>query len=139
MLKRFEFYLLVSLLLHAALFIFFFKETPPPEPKPQQQQENKVEVKLREVDFIPDATEGLIACPDSYVGVGFKYRLLTGEITDVSPGSPAERVGLRAGDEILEMTNSDLTLVGEDFSITISRVGQKLTFKMKTDDICVKQ
>lgn len=138
MLKRYEFYLLVSLIAHAALFYFFFKETPQPEPKPQQQQENKVEVKLKEVDFMPDSTYGLIACPNSYVGVGFKYRLITGEITDISPGSPAEKTGLRVGDEIVNMTNSDATITGEDFSITVLRNGEKKTFTMKTDDICTQ-
>lgn len=131
----------VSLILHASLFFIVLNREPEPEiPQPQTVQikldgDSQEDPKSR--DFMEMGT-GMIACPNSYVGVGFKYRFLDQEITDVSPDSPAERMGLQRGDIIIKMTDSILTQVGQDFSITISRGKQQLTFSSKAEDICTQ-
>lgn len=131
---------LLSLSIHL-LILFFPKINTTEPPTPKSNEPIAVELKDKSDDFLEEDTmteQGYFPCPNSYVGVGFKYWILTGEISELSPGSPAQKAGLLPGDIIQSMTNSANLKVGDDFSITVLRNYQIVTFTITMEDICTK-
>ena len=138
--KKFIYSLAISVVLHIAVLISFHSPEKPEE-KPQPPIEVTLGYPEPETQFLDQLipTEVGIPCPDSYVGVGFKYRLLSDIITDVAPNSPAETMGIKVGDRIITMTDNKGKSVGEKFQITIERDGLLHSFSALTEDICTKK
>lgn len=140
--NRFSVSLLLSLALHA--IVLWGLQIPKPTPEKKKPKKHTVQVQIKKPDdsndFIDDtlSMDATVACPRSYVGIGFKYWTLTNEISEIAPNSPAERIGLRAGDVIISMTNTHNRSVGDVFSITIVRNERVFTFETKLEDICTK-
>jgi len=84
--------------------------------------------------------------PSAYLGVTFSSEATTPTIEMIELGSPADRIGLLEGDEILSFEGSPVTgiselvtaiskkSVGDKISLKIKRGEQKLTFKPILDE-----
>lgn len=73
-----------------------------------------------------------------YGGVGIKLTL--GDIIyEVAPGYPADNVGIKVGDQVLNVNDVDIRgEPGTEVSIVILRENSRLTFNVVRDRICIR-
>jgi predicted metalloprotease with PDZ domain len=87
------------------------------KPSPQQPEDGTdVQIKL-----LPSEKGLGTNCPDTYTGIG-TITGFDGTVFEVAPGSPADKAGLRVGDELLN---------NEDFGINKWKEGTQKTMKIK--------
>lgn len=79
---------------------------------------------------------GDYACDPSYRGIG--VRAIEGYVFEVAPGGPAERAGIRRGDEIEnhEVLGGDRYDVGTILRLTVKRGEHKFNTPVRTERIC---
>lgn len=79
----------------------------------------------RAPSFVQVVPDGTIACERSYIGIGI-ISSFSGYVSDVAPGSPAERAHIRIGDYF---DNRD------DFMPDTLPEGAEITLQMRRDDV----
>ena len=137
MIKKF---LLISLVLHLILIGVSLKKETKVYPKKEQK---KIKVKISKKGsnkFIEKY--GKEPCTKYYYGVGIKYYLL-GEVANIAPESPAEKIGIQIGDVILNTSDlhfdkNDESNLNRILKLRINRNGITLDFNLTIQKICVE-
>lgn len=107
----------------------------PPPPPPVAQARLVVDDSTR----FARSGDGDLACEDSYRGVGFRLNVIDA-VMDVAPGSPAERAGMRVGDNVLNepIFGGNRHPLGTTLVAKVERMGQTLELPMVTGNICIE-
>lgn len=123
--------LIISILIHLCLF---FKIQPKMTPPKKKSKISKItRVKFRFIKSIPNGGK---KCEHFYIGLGISYSLLTGEISDVAKGSPADFNDMRIGDVLGTVEDFMGLEVGTQVDVVLIRNGITIVKKIKIEKIC---
>lgn len=146
--------LLGTLLVHAAFILALIgpsctpKKTPPasPEapievrliPKPDPVKEKAIKQEKGPVPEPAIVAEAEPECQDkTYDGIGMIWSQLSQVVLSVGKGYPAERAGIRAGDQITTLERSanymDITLIREGVTLSLRVPVEKICFNESTE------
>jgi C-terminal processing protease CtpA/Prc len=136
--------LLVSLLLHLTiLLLIIISVWSVEEKKNEQQQQQKAEHKTGSDPVYgelvsPEQYGEKVCSGEQYVGIGI-YSVFD-RVTSVAPNGPADRAGIKAGDELTRAASiKDKYAVGTPIVIKVIRDGTAMTFNVIVDVICAEQ
>lgn len=124
----------MALAVHLSVFLPFGCSGTTQEEKPNRSHSDAFQGHI-ETKFIPMAPGSQQSCP-GYSGIGIKS---LGVVWEVSPGSPAEEVGLKAGDTIIndEVLGRDRYEVGHLLKLIVEDpYGKKRQLLVRTAWIC---
>ena len=130
-----------ALLIHFAVMLAALSPSctqavPPKKHTPPAEQGEKV----LQIKLLPsDETESETPCADSYTGIGVNHSSTT--ITEVAPGGPADRAGIKAGDIFINEAEFWINQhpAGTLVVMRILRDGRELEFRLKIGRICYSQ
>lgn len=101
------------------------------------EQLEKIEKLAKEEAAIQSMME---KCETFYMGIGVVHSSLFGEISEVVPGSPADRAGIKVGDIPLDALNiRDKYPEGTNITIPILRNGIMYEIPVTIGKICTKE
>lgn len=161
MIKKF---ILASIIIHAIILSIKVHEKPKSK-KAKSKQIVKVKLKKKgegsgkkEEIFVVKELEKMIAklqkiakeeatlktimkkCNRYYLGIGVTHNSLFGEITNVAPGGPADRAGIKPGDVPLDGLNiRNKYPEGTQITVSILRKGTTYNIPVTIGKICIEE
>lgn len=79
-------------------------------------------------------------CEDWYGGIGVYYSaILGGLITEVHPGYPADKAGIKSGDYLLSDPDELKGEPGVEITVNIRRDGKLISVRLTREKICVER
>jgi predicted metalloprotease with PDZ domain len=132
--------LTLTVAVHAVVFAFALVRcspevvtAPPPPPQGPASQPQTLDVRL--LPSYPDGFDEM-PCDASYRGIGILS--MDGTISNVSPGGPADRAGLRVHDFILNFSDlgQDRYMVGHRLILRVRREGAVIHVPVVISRIC---
>ena len=135
--NKFKTGLIISIVLHLGLFLSISLDQPSKrQQKRERGQKGKGKKSLQAKIQLPAQYGGQgEECKNGYVGIGVVVNFLR-EITQVAPGSPASRAGLRAGDELVTSINNAELQEEQVIQVEFRRGAQVFNKKIKVEKIC---
>jgi predicted metalloprotease with PDZ domain len=108
---------------------------PPPPPQSEESKPGKKEVQVRLLPSFPDGFDDM-PCAAHYRGIGILS--MDGTISNVSPGGPADRAGLKRHDFILNFSDlgQDRYMVGHKLTLRVRREGVVISLPVVIGRVC---
>lgn len=158
--------LYLSLIVHVIFLSLKINEPKPTKPKKKSPKITKIKIKqekkkskkgeskdndiyvLNEImEKLQKALEDQMAvqkimseCDKFYMGIGVTHSSLFGEITNVAPGGPADRAGIRKGDIPLdELDIRDKYPEGTTITVSVLRNGIIHNIPVTIGKICIRE
>ena len=129
--------LFLAVALHAALLARCAPDQPPAASESAAHPAAKDSEPLAVTLLPAPRPGGTLPCADTYIGLGFTTGWGGGWVSSVAQGGPAERAGLRVGDNV---TNADgmhaWQMPGVRVTLHVERDGHPLTMVAETAEIC---
>jgi hypothetical protein len=134
--------LALTVAVHAVVFAFALVRctpeviaAPPPPPQSEESKPGKKEVQVRLLPSFPDGFDDM-PCAAHYRGIGILS--MDGTISNVSPGGPADRAGLKRHDFILNFSDlgQDRYMVGHKLTLRVRREGVVIHVPVVIGRIC---
>ena len=132
-------YVILSLGLHLFLIFLFLPRGLSEDSKKEGPGGKKSQVQAdspREIQVTLEGPGEKEPCPDFFGGIGVGIDQLTGYITKVYPGYPAERLGIQVGDYVHAEGGNIEGEIGSTVNLTINRLGLIFTLTTKREKIC---
>lgn len=80
-------------------------------------------------------------CEKHYIGIGITYSYLSNTISDIAPGGPADRAGIKVGDRLADpsMRIRNQYPIGTSINVAIIKDGRTVNISVKVDKICTSE
>jgi predicted metalloprotease with PDZ domain len=131
--------LLISLIASIMLHVFIaLKYQHPIVDNAQNTQQSKKQHQQQDLDDGKTsiwASPGIVPC-DSYDGIGVQFNGITGIVSDIAVGAPADKAGIRVGDELITPLWNMQLAFGQSLDVIVLRDGKKITLHVVVDRIC---
>lgn len=95
----------------------------------------------KQMSFIKKLENYIGDCDNFYIGIGITHGFISNDVSEVVPGGPADKAGIKVGDVLLnsKLNIKDAFPIGTSVNIVILRNSIITTIPIKVNKICTRK